>query len=518
LDADDRIPRAPASTGTPARTVARRALVLSCLFIPFAADAAQQDAGGILQDAVERQQERLADVHNYTLVRTINGRDAVAYYERRDTDGKVTFEPVSPLRLALESGAFDGTPLADLAPGGDVLGGLRGALTDAVVQAGAASLEQQLTGAAPDEVASLVDSLIRPPQPGAGETLGSLVDVDGLKQALVEGALRVGMTQLASQVLGLPGDTGLALLKAVRGKASPGELLGELARTALGGGAGGLPGGGMAGMPGVPGAGGGAIAGGNPLQAGIGALARFGGHLMARQAMSAADSVLTPRYMNDIDFYAAMEAVQATASLEGTEEVDGREAWVVSVDDLSGIDGADALRSGRMTLWLDYIEYIPLRAEVEGETKVEGQWQPINITTVRTDYVDVQGVLFPGRATTTITIAGRDDQEGMFSESDRSELQEKMATGMKQLDKLPEQYRAQVKQMMGSRMAQLEAMMGPGPMEFDSNLIEARVNEGAPPELVEQATVLLSKPRATTLGTGANTPVSPGDTLPWLQD
>lgn len=517
MDTDDCIPRAKAPTGTPARALMLRALTLTGLFVPFTADAAQQDAGGILHDAVEQQQERLADIHNYTLRRRINGRDSVAYYERRERGGRVTFEPVSPLRLALESGAFDDTPLADLAPGGNVLGGLRNALTDAVVQAGAAALEQQLAGAAPQEVASLVDALVRPPRPGAadGETLGSLVDVDALEQALVEGALRVGMTQLASQVLGLPGNTGLALLKAVRGKASPGELLGELARTALGGGAGGLP---VGGMPGVGGSGGGAIAAGNPLQAGIGAVARYGGQLMARQTMSAADRVLTPRYMNDIDFYAAIEAVQAHASLDGTENIDGREAWVLKVDDLSGIDGADALRSGRMTLWLDTKNHVPLRAEVTGETKVEGQWQPINITAVRTDYADVEGVLFAGRATTRITIPGQDNEEGMFSDSERSELREKMATGMRQLDKLPERYRNMAKQMMGSRMSQLEAMMGPGPMEFDSTLIEARVNEGPPSQLVERAKTLFSKPRATTLRPGANMPVAPGDTLPWLQD
>lgn len=486
---------------------------------PVIATGAQRDASEILQDAVERQQARLGDVHNYTLVRRINGRDAVAYYERREAGGRVTFEPVSPLRLALQSGAFDDTPLADLAPGGDVLGGLRGALTNAVAQAGAAALEQQLTAAAPGEVASLVDALIRPPEPGAGdgETLGSLVDVDAFKQALAEGALRVGMTQLASQVLGLPGDTGLALLKAMRGKASPGELFGELARTALGGGPGGMPGGGPGAMPGLAGSGGGAMMAGNPLQAGIGAVTRIGGQLMARKAMSAADRVFTPRYMNDIDFYGAMQAVRSHASLDGTENVDGREAWMLRVDDLSGIDGAEALRSGRMTLWLDTGHYVPLRAEVEGETNVEGQWQPINITVVRADYAEVDGVLFAGRSTTTITGPDAEGGSGMFSDSDRNELREKIATGMRQLDKLPEQQRAMVQQMMGSRVAQLEAMMGPGPMEFDATLIEARVNAGPPAELVEQAKTMFRKPRATTLGPGANSPVAPGNTLPWLQ-
>ncbi|MDZ7842864.1 MAG: hypothetical protein U5R46_18900 [Gammaproteobacteria bacterium] len=507
MDADNRTLTAPAPVGR----AARRALVLACLVVPVIAAAAQGEASEILREAVERQQARLVDVHNYTLVRRINGREAVAYYERREAGGRATFEPVSPLRLALESGAFDDTPLAGLAPGGDVLGSLRSALTDAVTQAGAAALEQQLAGAAPGEVASLVDALIRPPKPGAGggETIGSLVDVDAFKQALVEGALRVGMTQLASQVLGLPGDTGLALLKAVRGKASPGELLGELARTALGGAAGGMPGGGP---------GGGAMMAGNPLQAGIGAVTRLGGQFMARKSMSAADRILTPRYMNDVDFYSAMQAVRSRALLDGTENVDGREAWVLRVDDLSGIDGAEAIRSGRMTLWLDTGRHVPLRAEVEGETNVEGQWQPINITVVRADYTETDGVLFPGRSTTTITGPDAEDGSGMLSDSERSELREKIATGMRQLDKLPEQHRAMVQQMMGSRMAQLEAMMGPGPMEFNATLIEARVNAGPPAELAEQARTMFAKPRPTTVGPGAPTPVSPGDVLPWLED
>jgi hypothetical protein len=171
-----------------------------------------------------------------------------------------------------------------------------------------------------------------------------------------------------------------------------------------------------------------------------------------------------------------------------------------------------------MTLWLDTGRHVPLRAEVEGETKIEGEWQPVTITVVRADYTEVDGVLFPGRSTTTITGPDTEGGSGMFSDSERNELREKIATGMRQLDKLPEQHRAMVEQMMRPRMAQLEAMMGPGLMEFDTTLVEARVNAGPPAELVEQAKTMFRKPRATTLGTGANMPVSPGDTLPWLEE
>jgi hypothetical protein len=372
----------------------------------------------------------------------------------------------------------------------------------------------------------LVDALIRPPGPGAGDDVpsGSLVDVDAFRNALVEGALRVGMTQLASQVLGLPGNTGLVLLDAVRGRAAPGELLGELTRTVLGGGvAGGFPGaaglpggGGPGGMPGLAGGGGGgAVPAGNPVQAGIGALARYGGRVMAGKAMRATDEVLTPRVMSDIDFYSSMGALETRASLDGKDEINGREAWVLRIDDVSGVDGMDTLRAARMLLWIDSELYVPLRAEVAGETEVNGQWRPVEVTAIREDYREAGGMLFPGRA---VTVISGPENEGMLSGSQRNELRDKIATGMQQLQKLPEQYRDMAEQMIGSRVSQLEAMMGPGPMEFDSTLIEVRVNEGPPPELAEQAKTFFEKPRATGLEPGAQMPGSSGTVLPWLKE
>ena len=227
MDTEYLPPKASAVARGYRRIMLSTAVLLVALVAPPGADGTQREAAEIIDEALERRQARLADVHDYALKRRINGRDTLAYYERREIDDMATFEPLSSLRLALEGGVFDDTPLAALAPGGDVLDGLRDALLDAAVQVGAAAIEQQLGGAAAGQIAGIVDALIRPPAPGAGEgeTLGSLVDVEAFGEALVEGALRVGMTQLASQVLGLPGDTGLALLDAVRGKAEPGELL-----------------------------------------------------------------------------------------------------------------------------------------------------------------------------------------------------------------------------------------------------------------------------------------------------
>ena len=176
----------------------------------------------------------------------------------------------------------------------------------------------------------------------------------------------------------------------------------------------------------------------------------------------------------------------------------------------------EALRAARMVLWVDIERYVPLRAEVTGETEVNGQWQPIRVTATREDYREAGGMLFPGRSVTAIS--GPDDKEGMLSGSQRNELRDKIATGMKELQQLPDQYRAMAEQMIGSRMSQLEAMMGPGPMKFDSTLIEVRVNEGPPGELVEQVQTLFKKPRAKSLGPGAQSPGASGTILPWLEE
>jgi len=308
-----------------ARSAAGRRLLLAILgAVTLSASLAAnggERAAEILETARDMHQDRVADVRNYSLTREVDGREIIVYYERDEGNGRVSFEPVGPLRLGLVSGAFDGTPLARYATGGSVLDGLKSALLDAATQAGIALLRQQLGGAAPGQLASVVESLLRPPAagPAAGKPLGALTDPGAFRNALIDGAYRAGMGNFASEVNGLASDRTQALFEAVRGKSVPGQLLGELGKTVLKQTLGG----------GVAGAGGpaGAVGAGQPAQAGLNALARIGGEIMTRQAMNAANEVTTPRLIGDIDLYPVIASLGELASLDGTDETGGRDAW-----------------------------------------------------------------------------------------------------------------------------------------------------------------------------------------------
>jgi len=124
---------------------------------------------------------------------------------------------------------------------------------------------------------------------------------------------------------------------------------------------------------------------------------------------------------------------------------------------------------------------VPLRAELTGKIRVEGRWRPMKVTVVREGYREVAGMLFPRRSVTTI--------EGVslgVSGAEQQQLQQKLAMARRQLERIPPERRAMVEQMMNLQLGQLNAMMGPGPMEYETRLVAARVNEGPPAELVKQ--------------------------------
>lgn len=454
-------------------------LLVAHLLYP-AVGSAQDTAADIVSRVQALRAARVADVSDYTLVREVDGREMITYYERKEQGGTVVFEPVGPLRLGLVSGAFDGTPLARYAPGGNVLEGLRDALIDAALDAGIAALSQQIGGAAAGQVASIVESLISPPPAGADDEtrLGSLVDVDALKGALVDGALKAGMQMLASELLGLSASSGQSLLDAMRGKASPDQLLGELGDMVLPGqgGSSSAYGSSAGGMPAM-----GAAPAGDLTQAGINALTRIGGELITRAMVNATDTVLTQRSIGELDLYVAIGQLEERFRLQGTERLNGRDTWVLLADDLGGLVDENELRSGQFRVWVDRDLLVPLQAEISGKTRVEGSWKDIRITAVREAYQEVEGMLFPQRSVTSISGIGT-----VFSDSEYEQLQQKISEASKQYEQLPPQMRAMAEQMMQGQMAQLESVSGSGSMQVEALLVEARVNAGPPPELVEQ--------------------------------
>lgn len=399
----------------------------------------QETAPDILRTTLKKHEAQLKDVHDYTVESEIGGSRQETYFVRREHDGHVEFVPVGPYRLALTSGALDHTPLAKLAPDGNVLKGLREQMVDAAVKAGLGQLQQALLGAADDQLADLTEPLLGSLEGaatpgGAGgdpvQQLKALADPEHLKGALLAGARRAGMNAAEKALESAAPPQVTALVDVLRGKTSPRQLLGALASVAsgkglpaslLGGGMPGMAGGGTPGagvvrrggrpgmpsMPGMPGMAGMAGAAGAGT---AGLLMSAAGNAMNGIMMSMIDNSTAGvesamrRNMLDLDVWGLIPQVADHATLEGQEEVDKHSCWVIKVaqEDVPDLANGENLRSGVLTLWIDRESYLPRRAQASGQARIDGSWKPVTLTNDFTDYQVTDGVSMPRKTTATI--------------------------------------------------------------------------------------------------------------------
>lgn len=404
----------------------------------------QETAPEVLHTALAKHEAQFKDVHDYTLERNIGGSRQETYFVRREHDGHVDFVPVGPYRLALTSGALDHTPLAKLAPGGNVLKGLREQMVDAAVKAGLGQLQQALLGAADDQLADLTEPLLGSVEgaaaPGAAggdpvQSLKALADPEHLKGALLAGAKRAGM-HLAEKALQSAAPPQVsALADVLRGKTSPKQLLGALASVAsgrglpaslLGGGMPGMAGSGMPGMAGsgTPGAGvvrRGAVPG-MPGMPGMGGSAGAAGAGAAGFLMSAAGNAMNGIMMNmldnatagvetamrrnmlDVDVWGLIPRVADHATLAGQEVLDGHPCWVIKVaqEDVQDLANGENMKAGVLTLWIDTESYLPRRAQASGQARIDNSWKPVTLENDLTDYRETDGLTMPFRTVATI--------------------------------------------------------------------------------------------------------------------
>jgi hypothetical protein len=109
---------------------------------------------------------------------------------------------------------------------------------------------------------------------------------------------------------------------------------------------------------------------------------------------------------------------------------------------------------------------------MEGEMESDGQKQPFSMTSLMTDYREVEGMLHPF----LISVLVEGAIPGM-SEGEVEELRQQMADMEKQLAEMPESQRAMVEGMMKPQMERLEQMLGGGGMEVTIQTKEVRVNQ-----------------------------------------
>jgi hypothetical protein len=188
---------------------------------------------------------------------------------------------------------------------------------------------------------------------------------------------------------------------------------------------------------------------------------------------------------NMVDMYTLLNELAPRAVLDGTEKIDGRDAYVVSVDDLSGIDLAGmtgtaqqggayegAFQPRTLRLWLDTQRYVTLRTLLTGIAEVDGKTTEVTFDIRPSDYRDIDGVLYPFK--TDITIEGIG---GTLSDEQRAKLEKARAEMEKQLEGMSDEQRAMVEKTMKDRLPDFDSMMAPGPTSVAIEVEDVRVNE-----------------------------------------
>ena len=477
-------------------------LILGTFALP--SPAAAQSGPPIVQEALARYADRVANVNEYTLVQEINGTRATAHFEKRVVDGRTTFVSISAFTVIQE--ALDQQRA----------GILRAML---LVNLGGASVKPELSSASYGQLRNFL---------GAAGEIGSSVlgggiegaPRDAVRDVLVRAAARTGFKQVAGalggatggqmdqlagslaglgeqSILGQLGKIALGKLKSLALEKVAGALGGPLASAATGM----LGGGGMKGFAnrlGGAGRPGGAMApqaAGGLAQAGLSALMGGVGVLALDAIMPDLDELDLPtERLRGPDVYELLRVAGPNLRVTGSEKIGGNDTWVLEVADLNGLDLPDAkeFEPTGITLRLDKALYVVRQATVSGDLKMKGKTIPLSMETRLEDYREVDGLLYPFRTVSLIQ-----GMQATVTNKERAELAqlrpmiEQQMKGLdKQLAQMPPEQRAMFEQLMSQRLPQvqqslqqLEAMAAPEPTEIIVDVVELRVNQGRPESL-----------------------------------
>lgn len=466
-----------------------RTLPIALLLLLLPAGLTAQTAREILDTAVERHEERIADIDNYTVVQEMNGTEQVTYYEKRTVDGRPVFVPQTAADLAINRAGLS-------------WGQLQSLLLNAFSDAGMQGLTGELEAASQDQLAVLVGSMGQRLGAGEGDVAAAAGDAlvsagtESLKDALMDAAIDAGLQALASGLGGAAGAQVGMLVQALRDSDSFGDALGNLAGAVpdmLGVGGGRGPGG-MNALPGgMPGGPMGADISSDPRSMALSAAASAGLGMLAGMGARAVAGALSDDDPAETDPFAMLRRLSDRFQVAGTGTVDGHPAWILEADDPAGIDvGADDFAPRSITFQMDREDYVIRRVEMEGDMDVEGERRAVTVVVALDEYRDVQGMLHPFRTTTSFEGAGSgmSDEDAAEMSAKMKEARRQMAAMEERLAELPPQQRAMVEQQleqmggMAGLQDRTEAGMGAlaeGRMEMVVK--EIRVNEGPPEEL-----------------------------------
>ena len=169
------------------------------------------------------------------------------------------------------------------------------------------------------------------------------------------------------------------------------------------------------------------------------------------------------------NFYRMYPKIAERATVEGKEDVDGEQCWVVAIDDFSGLELDEEMAMGergefvpkRGKLFVDTDAPVIRKMAMEGEITAEGETRPMTAETLLTDYRETDGMLHPYllQITATGLAAG-------MSEEEMAQAQKSLAELEKNLDGMDPSEREMVERMMGPQIKRLREMLASGKFEI----------------------------------------------------
>lgn len=149
------------------------------------------------------------------------------------------------------------------------------------------------------------------------------------------------------------------------------------------------------------------------------------------------------------------------ARLVGQDEMDGWRSLHLMADGLEDMKvpgaGSEFVMES-VSLWLDAVEYVPLKMVIRGRAQADGEWMPITIEKVDLDYRKFGPLLLPSRQ--ILRLGGM--EEAMAAKMEEMEAE---------LDELPASVRAMVENQMKNAMSQFEA---------EIHIVDVQVDQGLP--------------------------------------
>jgi hypothetical protein len=205
---------------------------------------------------------------------------------------------------------------------------------------------------------------------------------------------------------------------------------------------------------------------------------------MGGQDMGSQQALSTGQY--DGNYFMRPDLVERMR-VDGTDMVDGHECWIITVDDFEGLDlgdlsgGQQGFEPESMSMCMDRSEYVPRQIDMAGTMDTGGETHAMSTSVLMMDYREVEGMLYPFRmeiSTQGLGEAMGAAMGGGMTDEDQAEMTQMMAQMQEELDKLPEEQRAMVEQMMKSQG--MQQMMDQALSSVIVETTELLVNAGPP--------------------------------------